>query len=176
MSDDELKPCDLLHAAIKSLKGWYYLLENSEDEYDRARRGRPPGQIISSVLLAGGENSTPIAVSGELDDAQSGRLTILYADRVVIVDAETLWSDAASYTTRVRFFDDISDLRVTTRHSYYDGTDTHARTRGFEFSFAVDGERVQLGATKWAALRSPLVEDQAIYAAYVAICDRKAAG
>jgi hypothetical protein len=171
---DEPTSSDHLHAAIKSLRGWYYLLENAEDEYDRARRGRPAGQVISSILLAGGEDTTPIAVSGELDDAQSGHLTIVYADRIVIVDAETLWGDAASYTTRVRFFDDISDLRVETRHSHYDGTDTHPRTRGFEVSFAVDGERVQLGATKWAALRSPLVEDQAIYAAYVAICDRKA--
>lgn len=172
---EELSPAGLLYAAIKSLDGWYYLLENSEDRYERSRSGRTAGQIVSSILLAAGEESTPLAVAGSLGESQSGRLVIVYSDCIVVVDAKTLATDSASYSTQVRFLDEASDLSIETRHSYYDGVDTYPRTRGFAFEFTLDGGRVRLEAKKWAALRSPLVEDQAVYAAYVAIRSRKAA-
>lgn len=174
MADDESTPSDRLYGAIKSLSGWYYVLDDAEDEYERPRSGRMTGQIVSSILLAGGESSIPIAVNGELDDTRSGYLVIVYDDRIVKVEAVDLGGNAASYTTRVRFFAGISDLRLSTRHSFYDGIGTHARTRGFEFSFMMDGEPVRLEPTNWAAARSPLVGEEAMYAAYLVISNAKA--
>ncbi len=165
----ELHPDELLLRAIKSLPGWYGHLEDASDFSGRSAGARTIGAIISSILLAAGEEEPPVAVNGRVEDTGHGYLYVVYPDFMVTVVASRLRENNASYETRLRFFADARDLRVQTKHSYYDGTDTYPRHRGFTFSFTIDGERLELAPSHWSPAGNELVRDDAVYAAFEAV-------
>jgi hypothetical protein len=170
---DELKPSDHLYYSIKALTGWYEALANAEDSYAQALR-RDVGTLISSVLLAAGDDAEVIAVSGKLENALTGKLVAVFPNVIVTVNAKTLGGDqGGSHEARVHQLADAKNLVVEARHSYYAGTDTHPRFRNFAFSFELDGQRHRLEPSNNYS-STPQVKDAAIYAAFVAIRDHAA--
>lgn len=166
---DVASPAHQLVAAIKTLEGYYYLLENVEDYGGRAPGTRTFGALLSSVLLAGGEDVLPIFVTGEVADTGTGRLFAVYSDSIVTVSALNLDNHNAMHETQVHPFADVSELTVRTKHSYFDGTETYPRHHGFAFAFMLAGQPVQLSASTWSPVRNDLTGDDAAYAAFVAI-------
>ncbi|MFG6445598.1 hypothetical protein ACFXQA_10040 [Microbacterium sp. P07] len=173
MTDDELSHPVRLYYAIKALPGWYQALDAAQD-FPPNDLGRAVGAVVSSVLLSAGEEAEPVAVTGQLDDDRSGRLVIVYPGFLVTVEATTLGTDG-SRVTRVRYFDEISELAVETRHSYFDGVDTYPRTRDFAFTFLLDGEQLRLAASNYSHIAAPEVKTEAIYAAFVLLRDARVA-
>lgn len=158
-----------LVAAIKTLEGWYYLLENAEDYGGRGPGTRTFGALLSSVLLAGGEGVLPLFLTGEVSDTGTGRLVLVYPDSIVTVSAARMEGNDARYETQVHPFADVSELTVQTKHSHFDGTETSPRHRGFAFGFKLAGSSVHLSASTWSVVRNDLTGDDAAYAAFVAI-------
>lgn len=174
MITDELSIPDRVYYGIKALPGWYGVLTDAEYAQDASRQ-RIVGSVISSVLLAGGEEQEPIAVTGELAaDNYSGRLIVFYSTMIVTVDAKQLNSESASYETRVWPLKLVSGLAVETRHSFYYGTNEHPRHVKFVFSFDLAGDRYRASSFGHVQ-QSPLVQDAAIFEAFKLIRDRLAA-
>lgn len=167
-------PAARLVAAIKSLEGWYYLIENADDYGGQWPGVRTTGSVLASLLLAAGESAEPLLVTGRLDDTQSGGILVVYRDFFVQVSVSHLREESASHKTAVRFFTEVSDLQIETRRSYFDGTDAYPLARGFSFSFLIDGDRQRLAPSGWGYVRDPLTGDEAVYAAFQAIRDRLA--
>lgn len=158
-----------LVAAVRTLEGWYYLLENAEDYGGRAPGTRVFGALLSSVLLAGGEDALPIFLTGELTDTGAGRLVAVYSDSIVTVSALNLENHNAIHETQLHPFADVTELTVQTKHNYFDGTETYPRHRGFAFGFKLSGSPVHLTASTWSGVRNDLTGDDAAFAAFVAI-------
>ncbi|AUG29858.1 hypothetical protein CXR34_10660 [Microbacterium hominis] len=159
-----------LYFAIKSLRGWYEVLQGAENSMMPGFR-RNVGTVVSSVLLASGEEVSPVAVTGSLDDSFSGTLLVVYPNFLVMVDALRLESDSASHVTKLCPVASASAIVIETKHSYYDGTEEHPRHKGFVFSVVLGGQRIQIGGSAYPR-QSPLVEDSAIYEAFKVVRDR----
>lgn len=155
--------------AVSTLEGWYYLIQEA-NEYGSGGPGtRTLGALLSSVILAGGEPATPILVSGEVSETQRGRLVVVYPDSLVVVSADRLQENNASFETRLYALSDVTTLRVESRHNHFQGTEEQPRHRGFAFSFTLDGASVRLAASSWGLARNPLTGDDATYAAFLRI-------
>ncbi|QRY40825.1 hypothetical protein JVX92_00585 [Microbacterium hominis] len=161
---------EALYFGIKSLRGWYEIIQGAEHSMGPLLR-RNVGTVLSSVLLAGGEEVYPVAVTGSLDESGTGTLLVVYPNLLVTVDAARLDSDAASHVTKLWPANSASDIVIETKHSYYYGTEEHPRDKGFVFSVVLGGQRIQVGGSAYPH-QSPLVEDSAIYEAFKAIRDR----
>lgn len=165
MTDDQLKPSDRLYFAIAALRGW-------DDVEARARSwggadARRFGQLLSSILLAVGDDAEPLAVAGELNDEWSGNLAVIYDGLIVVADVTEMKDPRGSVVLAVYGFDAISEVQVTARHNYFDGVDSHPRHKGMHLKFTLAGRAVSYPPQGWG--RSPLITDDAAMAAYAAI-------
>lgn len=88
MADDDLKPFDGLYFGMASIRGWDEALR--EAHHYRGNYNTRVGRVLSSLLFAGGENSEPIAVGGNLNDDGDGHLIVIYPDLAVFRRAQKL--------------------------------------------------------------------------------------
>ncbi|MDF2047274.1 hypothetical protein P2P98_13995 [Microbacterium sp. Kw_RZR3] len=173
--NNSIQPHEELYGAMKSLPGWHYVLESAQEFGGSGPGTRTVGALISSVLLAGGEDVVPIAVTGQADaEAGTGTLFVFYPGIIVEATGSQLRSAEASFRTSVHPTRQARNLHVTTKHSYFSGTDAHPRTRGFGFGVTVDQQEMEFESPNWGYQRSPLTTDEAIYAAFSAIRDQVA--
>lgn len=161
MTDSEVKPSDHIYSAIRSLRGWDQALHDSEGW--SGNRSRTVGELLSAVLLAGGEERLPIAIAGKLDDDGTGSLAVLHADVVVIARAVTIMTDAAETTVSVHALREVASVDVRTRHTYYDGTDRYPRHFKIEVDVTVAGIAFTFAGLGYNS--SELTSDDAVKAA-----------
>jgi len=165
MTREGLLPAERLTYAIKGLNGWYAALTNAEDAYFESTLRRGVGTTISSVLIAAGEESVPIYVSGRLDESYSGSLLLVYQDMILTVDVDSLASDQPSHVVRLWPLASVSAITVKARRSYYDGVDKYPRHHRFSFSFVLGEQRFELSSS--AELhQSELVQESALFEAF----------
>ncbi|MEO2134871.1 hypothetical protein [Microbacterium sp.] len=171
MPNDELKASDRLYYAIAALRGW-------DEAADDARGyggnyGVRFGRIVSSILLAADDDREPVAITGALDDQGNGNLAVVYDRFVVVVDVVELTAQGGEVTVTVHEFDAIEDVRVSTTHNYFEGTDKQAREHGMELQIGLAGQRFTFPPTKWG--QSPLLHSDAVLKAYTTIRDHRIA-
>lgn len=165
MTDNELKPSDHVYYGIASLPGWGDLLGRAQ------RWGNPfawaVGQLISGVLLAGGDDRLPVAVTGELNDEGTGVAAILYSDVVVLARASKFTGggspEGGTADVSVHTLRGLRDLKVISRHNYYDGVKEHPRHSDLEVHVTVDG--VGLVFARHGYDSTPLTDDDAALSA-----------
>ncbi len=122
------------------------------------------GSLFSSLLLAGGEDNEPVAVSGRLDDNGTGELVVVYGDVITVATITELKAQSGEFVVTVHSFDDVKRLRVSTRHSYYVGTSEQPRHSGIEVSLVLDEREIAISAGGYA--RDPLVSNDAVLSAF----------
>jgi hypothetical protein len=169
--DEADPPTDRLYNAIAALSGWDEAI-NRATMFGPQENARRLGQVLSTILLAAGEDNAPVAVVGELDDDGTGDLSVVYDELLVAVEATTIWSDRGSFTATLHGFNNVSALRVSSAHNYFEGVSTRrgARHYGLWFTAEIDGRQFVFRS---ARLRQhPLVADDAILSAYEHIRDR----
>lgn len=77
---------EALYFGIKSLRGWYEIIQGAEHSMGPLLR-RNVGTVLSSVLLAGGEEVYPVAVTGSLDETGTGARSLpRFPGRFLCVD------------------------------------------------------------------------------------------
>lgn len=169
---DEFAPSDRLFYSIKEIRGWYEVLTEAQDAF----YGVPParanvGRLISTLLLAGGEDADPVAVCGHMDDERSGRLIVVHQRVIVVADVSKLNRQEAEMSVRVWPHTAVTDLSLSTRHNYFDGTERHKRTQGVSVRFSIGPETFTIdGSNTYRRSMTPL-QDDAIYTAYLALRD-----
>ncbi|MFP1602748.1 hypothetical protein ACLD0U_08685 [Microbacterium sp. 2216-1] len=129
MSNDELKASDRLYYAIAALRGW----DEAADEargYGGSYAVRF-GRIVSSILIAADDDREPVAITGALDDQRIGNLAVVYDRFVVVVDIVELTAHSGELTVTVHGLDAIEDVRVSTTHNYFEGTDSKPASTGW---------------------------------------------
>ncbi|MFP7834665.1 hypothetical protein [Marisediminicola sp. LYQ134] len=170
MSDDNLKPSDRLYYAIAALPGWDEVSEQARNlgESYAWRFGR----ILSSVLVAAGEDREPLAVTGVLNRQEAGNLAIIYDQFIVLVDVVTLSEQNGGTTVTVHGFGAIDELQISTTHNYFDGTSQQMRHQGIELKIQIAGHEFVFPPTRWA--RGPLLQGDAALQAYTTIRDHRA--
>ncbi|WP_311243996.1 hypothetical protein [Microbacterium sp. WCS2018Hpa-23] len=167
---DELTPNDQLFYTIKELKGWYELLELATDSFHGNNPSRHHvGRLISTILLAAGEDLEPIAISGALDENGTGDLTLVYPKLILRVTGNQLKKAEGTFGLSLWQLADATDLAIEARHNYFDGTHTHPRSRGIQVRFTVGSEQVTLCGTNSYYRTSPALQDEAFYAAFLAL-------
>ncbi|MDQ1217180.1 hypothetical protein [Microbacterium arborescens] len=172
MTNNEVSPDEQLYTAMMGIPGWYEALQNGQ-EFPAAQYGVGAGRIVSSILLAAGDDAEPIAVAGKLQEDRTGWLVVVYASLIVSVDVTQLNNDGFEYATDVHFPRDLSDLSVISGHSYYNGINGRPRHRGMQFTFTLAGKPVHMFSAHHYN-NSSLITDDAIYAAYVSLRDSAA--
>ncbi|MDU0328423.1 hypothetical protein RWH43_16815 [Microbacterium sp. KSW2-21] len=165
MTDNELKASDYIYSGIKSLGGWGRTIESAHGR--GGQRARHVGVLISDVILAGGEDTMPVAITGKLDQAGTGHLAVLYADVIVIAHATNLVSGEASALVTVHSLRELSKVEVRSNHNYYDGTDR--RQQHADPRVSVTLERLVLTFADRGHDRTPLTDATAVSAALDAI-------
>lgn len=161
MIGNELQPPEHIYRGIRSLRGWDEALSDSEGSSGVS--ARTVGQLISAVLLAGGEYRMPVAIAGKLDENGTGSLAVLHTDVVVVATAVTIKADAAETTVSVHKLRDVARIQVKTRHNYYDGTDRRARHSQLEVDVTVAGIAFTFASRGYDG--TPLTDDDAAKAA-----------
>jgi hypothetical protein len=169
MSDDDLKPSDQLYYAIAALRGW-------DEASDHARRyggnyALQFGRLVSSILVAAGEDRVPLAVTGVLDQQGNGNLAVIYDQFVVSADVVELSENSGEITVTVHGFDAIDDVQVSTTHNFFDGTTNRRRHEGIELQIRLAGRRLVFPPMKSA--RNPLLQGDAVFEAYAALRDKR---
>lgn len=165
---DALSTADRLYYAIESLRGWEPLLSLHKSRgRDQAWR---VGSLISTLLVAGGEENAPIAVSGRASDDGAGEIVVLYREFVVIAEVLTLSLTESDFIVSVLPLCDVSKLRVSTQHNYYSGTEQSARTDGIKITFVLSDRELTLQAAPQGA-PSNLTDDAAVYRAFETLRD-----
>lgn len=142
MTNDELKPTDHVYYGIASLRGW-------DETLGQAHRWEGPyalriGRILSSVLLSGGDDRVPTAITGAMDDSGTGHLALLYPDVLVLVRTTELTANGGDSTVTMHPLAAIAHVHVNANHSYYNGTDDYRRESGMEVQISVDGQDIVL--------------------------------
>ncbi|WP_223627272.1 hypothetical protein [Microbacterium sp. EST19A] len=171
---EDLKPSDRLFYSIKDLKGWYEVLELATDSFRGNSQSRNhAGRIITSILLAAGEDLEPIAISGGLDDDGTGHLVLVYPNLILRIVGNQLKVAEGSFEMGLWPLADATELTIEARHNYFDGTDTYPRSRGMKVRFTVGGEQVTLGGTSAYRQTWPALQDNAFHAAFVALRDAR---
>lgn len=169
MSDDDQKASDRLYYGVEALKGWDGRLQEARDPW---RQNQPEvGAILSTILLAAGEDSEPLAVSGELDEAGKGELTVVYDGFFVSVIVADVTAPPGSAWASVYGFDQVTSLDLVGRHNYFSGVEGRDRHVGTRVRVVVGGHALTLAATPWS--RNPLSNDAAIFDAYERIRDAR---
>lgn len=161
MAVDDMKPSDRLYYGIASIRGWDEALR--EAHHYGGNYNTRVGRVLSSLLLAGGENSEPVAVGGTLNDDGDGHLIVIYPDLAVFGRAQKLSANGGEMTVTVHSLDEIDKLQVSTEHNYYDGTTDYARHSGITVGLTLDGAQLKLTGTSYS--QSPLSTDAAVFAA-----------
>lgn len=165
-----MKPSDRLYYGIASIQGWDEALRKAH-HYGGNYNTRV-GRALSSMLLAGGENSEPVAVGGTLNDDGDGHLIVIYPDLAVFGRAQKLSANGGEMTVTVHSLDEIDKLHVSTEHNYYDGTTDYARHSGITVGLTLDGAQLTLTGASYS--QSPLSTDAAVLAAFEILRARKA--
>jgi hypothetical protein len=168
MSDD-FKTSDRLYYAIIALPGW-------DEVSARARSfggnyALQFGRLVSSILVAAGDDREPIAVTGALDQQGTGNIAIIYDTFVVVANVVQLSDEKGEITVTVHDFDAIDLVQVSTTHNYFDGTTKQKRHDGIELQIRIAGRRFVLPPMKWA--QSPLLQGDAVLRAYTTIRNQR---
>ncbi|WP_153002071.1 hypothetical protein [Leucobacter chromiiresistens] len=171
----DLKPSDDLYYSIKGLPGWNSLLravQDGESDGESTRLRRLTGELISSVLLAAGEDTRPVAISGGLDDEWSGRFVAVYPTLIVVAETESLYElNPGSFNVKVWPTSAARNLKVRAVHNYFKGADRGNRTDGVTFRFELDDEAYEVKPTPRTADSTPRSESAAIYEAFKLLRD-----
>lgn len=170
MSDDEFGPSDLVYYGIAALKGWDEVLDDARSFPDGG--AVRVGRLVSSVLLAGDEDREPVAISGALDDEGNGNIAVVYDTFIVVVDAENVKTERASFTVNVHDLGEVERLGVATNHNYFNGTKARPRERGIQVSIEVGGHTFLFPPRGYG--QSPLLQDAAAHEAYRLVRDGRA--
>lgn len=169
MTEAQPKPSDQLYHAIAALRGWDEVADEARS-FGRAHAWRL-GQLVSSVLVSAGDDRAPLAVTGALDEHGTGNLAVIYDNFIVVGDVVELSKQTHNFAVSVHSFHAIDDIRVSTTHNYFDGTEQHARHEGIELRIGVAGQQFTFPPSRWG--HSPLLRDDAVRDAYAAIRDRR---
>lgn len=141
MTDNEMKPSAHLYDGIASLRGWGDLLRRAQHWGNPF--AWPVGQLLSNVLLAGGDERLPVAITGDLDDDGTGLLAVLYSDVVVMARATKFsgggGTDGGTAEVSVHTLREVRNVKVTARHNYYDDVEQRPRHSDLEVHLTVDG-------------------------------------
>lgn len=171
---DELSSSDKLFYTIKELKGWYQILTSAQDQfYGNTPTRHLVGRMMNTILLAAGEDSDPLAMSGELDAAWSGHLTLVYPHTIIRIEAVEMDKEGGHFALRLWPLTAATELSLETHRSYFDGTETHPRYRGVKVSFVVEGNPVTLSSRQAFRDAMPALQDESIYAAFLALRDAR---
>jgi hypothetical protein len=164
---DDLQASDRLFFGIQALKGWDSAL------YEATGFGSQYawriGQMLSAILLAGGEDSEPIALAGTLDDDGTGSIVVVYSERVVVVDVSTLSANGGDVTVTVHPLADVRVVSVRTKHNYFDGVERSPRHQGIAFTASIGGREVEIESNSWS--NSDLQKPDAVFAAFKLLRD-----
>ncbi|WP_431795653.1 hypothetical protein [Microbacterium enclense] len=161
MTEHTKQLSDQLYWGIASLKGWDEALGTAHGW--RGPRAQSVGRLISGILVAGGEDRAPIAMTGQLDDNGTGTLAVLYPDVIVIATAATILASNASSDISVRPLSAVTSLGVKAFHNYYDGTDRYTRHTQLEVSVTIDGDPVTFTGSGY--IGNEFTDDNAVKAA-----------
>lgn len=169
---DELSPNDRLFYSIKDLRGWYEVLDLAADSfYGNSPSRHSVGRLISTILLAAGEDLEPIAISGALDENGTGHLALVYPKLILRVTGNQLKKAEGTFKLDLWPLTEATELTIEASHNYFDGTDTYPRSRGVQVRFTVGGEQVALSGTNSYHRTWPALQDDAFHAAFVALRD-----
>ena len=164
---DDVKATDRLYYAIAALPGWDNHLHRARD-FNGSDVQFYVGSLLSSVILAGGEDEDPIAVAGSLNDEGQGELTVVYKTHLVRAVVISMVKPKHQVKVTLHPLDTVADISVSTAHVYYRGaSSTDPRFNGIRVEFSVAGERVVLERARFG--RDPLTEDAAIFDALEAL-------
>lgn len=161
MTEHTMQSSDRVYWGIASLRGWDEALGTAHGW--RGPRAQGVGRLISGILVAGGEDRTPIAMTGQLDDKGTGNLAVLYPDVIVIATAVTILSNEASSDISVHPLSTVKSLGVTAHHNYYDGTGRYTRHTQLEVSITVDGTLLTFAGSGYTG--NEFTDDDAVKAA-----------
>ncbi|WZH38763.1 MAG: hypothetical protein PIR02_08830 [Microbacterium enclense] len=158
MTEHTMKPSDHVHYGVNSLRGWDEALGTAHGW--GGNRARNAGRLLSGIIVAGGEDRTPVAMAGQLDDNGTGNLAVLYADVIVTVTAVTILSDDATTEVTVHPLSAVDSIGVKAFHNYYDGTKSYERHNQLEVSVTVEG--IEFTFTRSGYNSSELTDDNAV--------------
>ncbi|MDD7944563.1 hypothetical protein PUW79_07965 [Microbacterium sp. NE2HP2] len=168
--DTEL-PSDRIYNALQQLAGWGELLRDAASGWSGEPVKHNTGRLLSSLLLAGGEDRQPIALTGELDESGTGRVIVYYPGFFVVSDVTAMRGDEGSFTARLWPASSVTDLEVRSAHSYYQGVQDRARHRGMAFSFSLNDERIDVSVRRSYSTDPDLLTDKARYDAFLSLRD-----
>ncbi|WP_139327548.1 hypothetical protein [Microbacterium sp. RURRCA19A] len=158
MTELTMKPSDHVYYGINSLRGWDEALGTAHGW--GGNRARNVGRLLSGIIVAGGEDRTPVAMAGQLDDNGTGNLAVLYADVIVIATAATILSDDGTTAISVHPLSAVGSLGVKALHNYYDGTKSYERHNQLEVIVTVEG--TEFTFTRRGYNSSELTDDNAV--------------
>lgn len=172
MTDTDMKWTDHVYYGIASLRGWYETLHRAHRWEGTSYQGRV-GRLLSTLLLAGGDDRVPVAISGAMDDNQTGHLALLYPDVVVLARTHELTEDRGEFTVTLHPLTDIRKVRVEASHNYYAGTTEWRRESGMELHVTVDGQDIVFPGRNYEANE---LTNEASAAAAVALIRQRLGG
>jgi len=149
MTDNELKPTDHVYYGIASLRGWDETLGHAH-RWGGDLKWRI-GRVLSAMLLAGGDERIPTAITGTMDDNGTGHLALLYPDVVVLVRTNELTANGGDATVTMHPLTAIEHVKVIANHSYYNGTEEFSRESGMEVHVSVSGQDVVFPGRTYSA-------------------------
>ncbi len=160
---DTLAPSDVLYYSIKNQKGWAGPLDEAQS-YGPSPLRSQVGRIVSTILIATDEGGTAVAVGGEIDDDGKGYVAVITSAGIVHVETARISAEDTRYTASIYSFDDVSEVSIAAKHSYFDGTDVRPRHKGMSFSVTVGGKVATF--TPSLSNPTPMTDSDAILKAF----------
>lgn len=164
MSDD-LSPADRVYYAIAATPGWDDVSSHAQFQRGSAY-GVRYGRLVSSILVAAGDDTVPLAVTGALDENGTGHMALVYEGVIVAVAATRFAEPDADFSVTVHGFKEISRVQLGTKHSFFSGLDT-PRSTGFVLKLDLGGVRYTFPPGQHA--QNPLLTSEAAHVAYEAV-------
>jgi hypothetical protein len=163
--NSDLSTADRVYYAIASTPGWDDVAEHAHFQSGSAY-GVKYGRLISSILVAGGESTLPLAVTGILDENGIGHVALIYEGLIVAAAATRFAERDADVSVTAHGFNEISRVQLSTQHSFFSGSST-PREDGFVLTLDLGDARFTFPARPHA--QNQLLTSQAAHLAYKAV-------
>lgn len=161
---EELSVADQVYYAVAELPGWNDVADHAR--FQQGSDGARYGRLISTLVVAGGEEHVPLAVSGKIDDSGTGNLALVYDGYLVVATVTDFTEQAGKISVSAHGFSDIAGVQLTTKHNFFSGSSS-SRTNGFTVTIDVGSATFTFPPVHYS--QNTLVSSPAAYAAYNAI-------